>query len=143
MTEIDRARDIVTNFSFKKGDYLGAEKQLCSFADSYARLSVEEAGILRSKFIAKDRLGWFQIASTLFCKRFPEANTLQKDRLCKIFFSLYSFDNLDFGYDSVREVISISEMVKNHKEITQKNWKFFCGLTSNTARDNLENKIFS
>lgn len=144
MTEINKTQDIVTNFVFKKGDYLGAEEQLSRFADSYAKLSVEEADTLRNQFQAKDRLGWLRIASTLLCKFFPEANTLQKNRLCKIFFALYSFENLDFGFDGVKDVISISEKVKNYTEITQKNWNFFSGLTSNnTARNNLENKIFT
>ena len=107
MTEINKTQDIVTNFVFKKGDYLGAEDQLSRFADSYAKLSVEEADILRSQFQAKDRLGWLRIASTLLCKFFPEANTLQKNRLCKIFFALYSFENLEFGFDGVKDLISI------------------------------------
>ena len=52
MTEINKTQDIVTNFVFKKGDYLGAEEQLSRFADSYAKLSVEEADILRNQFQA-------------------------------------------------------------------------------------------
>ncbi len=85
MTEMDKTRDIVANFVFKKGDYLGAEEQFLKFADSYAKLSAEEADFLRSRFQAKDRFGWLRVSSTLFCKFFSDADTLHKDKLCKIF----------------------------------------------------------
>lgn len=143
MTGINNTHDIVANFSFKKGDYFGAEEQLSKFADSYARLTAEESEILRSKFPAKDRLGWLRVASTLFCKFFSDADASHKDRLCKIFFALYSFENLDFGFDGLMDVISISEQVKNHADIARKNWNSFSDLTSNEmAKKNLENKVF-
>ncbi len=143
MTDINKTQDIVAGFVFKKGDYLGAEEQLLIFADSYAKLTVEEADILRSKFKAKDRLGWLRIASTLFCKLFYDADILHKDKLCKIFFALYSFENLDFGFDSVIDVISVSEKLKSYTELARKNWDLFSKLTSNDmARNNLENNIF-
>ena len=143
MTEIDKAQEIIANFVFKKGDYLGAEEQLLRFADSYEKLSVEEADLLRSKFESKDRLGWLRIASTLFCKFFSDTDNLHQDRLCKIFFALYSFENLDFGFDGVRDLICCSEKVKDHQDLVRKNWNLFSTLTSNeVARNNLENKIF-
>ncbi len=94
-------------------------------------------------FHAKDRLGWLRIASTLFCKLFSDVDTLHKDELCKIFFALYSFENLDFGFDGVNDVISVSEKLKGNTELARKNWNLFSKLTSNDmARNNLENKIF-
>lgn len=144
MNDVDNIQDIVASFTFKRGDYLSAEEQLLRFADSYAKLSVEEADILRSKFKAKDRLGWLRVASTLFCKFFSGADALRKDKLCKIFFALYSFENLDFGFDGLMDVISISEELKSHKELARKNWDFFSKLTSNEmAINNLENKVFN
>jgi hypothetical protein len=143
MTKVNNIQDIVANFVFKKGDYLGAEEQLSRFAESYAKLSADEAESLRNKFQAKDRLGWLRIASTLFCKLFSDADTLHKDKLCKIFFALYSFENLDFGFDGVNDVISVSDKLKGHPELARKNWDLFSKLTSNgVARNNLENKIF-
>ncbi len=50
---------------------------------------------------------------------------------------------MDFGFDGVMDLISISEKVKGHTDLARKNWDFFSKLTSNDmARNNLENKIF-
>ena len=144
MTEVNKTHNIIADFAFEKGDYLGAEEQLSRFSDSYARLSADEAESLRNKFQAKDRLGWLRIASTLFCKFFSDADHLHKDKLCKIFFALYSFENLDFGFDAVNDVISVSEKLKSHTELARKNWDLFRVLTSNNmARNNLENNVFN
>lgn len=143
MAEINTTRDIVNKFDFRKDDYFGAEEQLARFADSYSKLNAEEADCLRSDFQAKDRLKWLRIASTLFCKFFSDAGISRKNRLCKIFFALYSFDNLEFGFDSVMDVISVSDQMKNHADLAKKNWESFSKLTSNdAARNNLENKIY-
>lgn len=143
MSEFNNTYNIVANFVFKKGDYLGAEEQFSRFADSYVKLSIEEAQLLRSKFKAKDRLGWLQVFLTIFCKFFSDADISHKNRLCKIFFALYSFDNLGVGYDSVNCVILISGELKKHTELARRNWDLFSKLTSNDlAVGNLENKIF-
>ena len=144
MNQIDKVRDIVENFEFTKGDYQGAEEQLYDFAECYAQLSIDEADELRCSFDARQRHSWLRVASTLFTKEFDEADMLRKDRLCKIFFALYSFDNLEFGYDSVMDIISISDQMKGHVEMAQKNWVIFSKITTrDTARNNLENKLFT
>ena len=143
MKKIENVRNIASNFKFRKGDYLDAERQLFQFAKCYAELKPEEADILRSEFDAKDRLGWFRIASTLFSKEFPDADFSRKDRLCMFFFSMYSFDNLDFGYDGLMDTIYISHQMKCNLCLARKHWDQFSRLTgSNAARRNLESKIF-
>ena len=144
MTNISKLQDIINSFSFKKGDYVGAEDQLSRFAESYAQLSLEEAELLRGEFDSKDRLGWLRIASTLFVKGFADANSMEKEKLCRIFFALYSFENLEFGFDGVMDVISVSDQMKDHAGMAERNWSQFGKLTSNNAaKNNLENKIFA
>lgn len=143
MSNISKLQAIVNGFNFKKGDYVGAEDQLSRFAESYAQLSLEDAELLRSEFDSKDRLGWLRIASTLFVKGFADADSMEKEKLCRIFFALYSFENLEFGFDGVMDVISVSDQMKGHAGMAKRNWKQFSELTSNdAAKNNLENKIF-
>ncbi|ACX95227.1 hypothetical protein [Halothiobacillus neapolitanus] len=112
MSNFSKLQAIVNGFNFKKGDYVGAEDQLSRFAESYAQLSLEDAELLRSKFDSKDRLGWLRIASTLFVKGFADADSMEKEKLCRIFFALYSFENLEFGFDGAMDVISVSDQRK-------------------------------
>ena len=143
MSKISKLQDIINNFNFKKGDYVGVEDQLSKFTESYALLSAEEAELLRGEFAAKNRLGWLRIASTLFIKRFSGADSMEKEKLCRIFFALYSFENLEFGFDGVMDVISVSDQMKGHTDMAKRNWKYFSELTSNNAaKNNLNNKIF-
>jgi hypothetical protein len=143
MDKIVEIFDVIDKFHFTKGGYAEAEDHLLKFADCYAELNAEEAEFLRSQFDEKDRLGWFRVASSLFRHSFPKAGTEQKNKLCKIFFALYSFDNLEFGYDSIMDVISISSLIKPHIGMAKKNWGVYRRLTSNSlARNNLEAKIF-
>ncbi len=144
MSNISKLQAIVNGFNFKKGDYIGAEDQLSRFAESYAQLSLDEAELLRGAFDSKDRLGWLRIASTLFVKGFADADSMEKEKLCRIFFALYSFENLEFGFDGVMDVISVSDQMKGHAGMAKRNWKQFSELTSNdAAKNNLENKIFA
>ncbi len=143
MTDINTVYDIVNSIKFEYKDYLGAELQLLEFADNYAKLSPEEAEELRSVFDSKQRLGLFATSTSLFRKCFTEADAAQKDRLCKIFFALYSFDNLDFGYDSLLHVMSVADQIKAHRDLAKKHWNQFKVLTSRSnAIGNLENKLF-
>jgi hypothetical protein len=144
MKHIDQTIEIVKNFTFKKHDYIGAKEQLSQFSDSYARLNLEEANYLRSIFKAKDRFGWLCVASTVFLELFPDANTLLKEELTKIFFAVYSFDNLDFGYDSVLYVIEVKKCMIEQRKTLVKNWALYAGITSSiTAKDNLEGHLFA
>ncbi|MCB1961416.1 MAG: hypothetical protein KDE68_12985 [Rhodocyclaceae bacterium] len=144
MSTISKLQDIVNGFDFKKGDYAGAEAQLLNFTENYAQLGVDEIELLRGKFPAKDRLGWLRVASTVFVKEFAGADSVKQEKLCRIFFALYSFENLDFGFDGVMDVISVSDQMKKNVSIAKKNWEKFRNLTaSDVARKNLENKIFS
>ena len=144
MSTVSKLQDIVNNFDFKKGDYAGAKEQLSKFAEVYALLDAEDAELLRGKFCAKDRLGWLRIASALFNKSFADANLLQKEELCRIFFALYSFENLDFGFDGVMDVISVSDQMKDYADIAKRSWNQFSKLTSSDiAINNIENKIFT
>jgi hypothetical protein len=143
MSNISKLQAIVNGFNFKKGDYVGAEDQLSRFAEIYAQLSLEEAELLRGEFDSKDRLGWLRIASTLFVKGFADADSMEKEKLCRIFFALYSFENLEFGFDGVMDVISVSDQMKGHAGMAKRNWKQFSELTSNdAAKNNLENKVW-
>jgi hypothetical protein len=144
MSEVSKLLDIVNSFDFKKGDYLGAEEQLSMFAENYALLNAEDVELLRGKFCAKDRLGWLRVASTLLVKGFNDADSLRKEKLCRIFLALYSFENLEFGFDGVKDVIAVSDYMKSHAGMVKRNWDQFSKLTSSdTARNNLENKIFA
>jgi hypothetical protein len=144
MDEYSNLLDIVDKFRFHKGDYVGAEKQLSVFTENYSKLSANKAELLRKRFDAKDRLGWLRIASTLFTKSFSDADPFRKEKLCKIFFALYSFENLEFGFDGVMDIDAVSDQLKDSSEIAIKCWAQFEALTSNDiARKNLENRIFS
>lgn len=37
---------------------------------------------------------------------------MEKEKLCRIFFALYSFENLEFGFDGAMDVISVSDQRK-------------------------------
>ena len=144
MAEISELQNIINGFNFERGNYTGAQTQLFFFAESYARLSAEEADQLRSNFDAKERLKWFRLASALMMRCFDSADELQKEKLFRIFFSLYSFENLEFGYDAVQDVISASYQMKKNIELSKKIWREYRDLTTNPiARNNIENKIFS
>lgn len=144
MSNFSKLQTIVNGFDFKKGDYVGAKDQLSMFAEIYAQISFDEAELLRGEFDSKDRLGWLRMASTLFIKEFADADPMEKEKLCRIFFAFYSFENLEFGFDGVMDVISVSDQMKGHAGMAKRNWKKFSGLTSNdTAKKNLENKIFA
>jgi len=136
--------DIVNAFRFQKGDYDGAEKQLLLFTENYSTLSANKAELLRNQFDAKDRLGWLRLASTLFTKDFSKADPLRKEKLCRMFFALYSFENLEFGFDGVMDIDAVSDQIKAVPEIATKCWAQFKALTSNdVAKENLETRLFS
>lgn len=144
MSNIAKLRDIALSFDFKKGDYIGAETQLSRFAELYSNLNLDEADILRTEFDAKVRLGWLRIASTLIDKSFANADTLEKENLCKTFFAMYSFENLDSGYDGVMDLIAVSEKLRDFQEISMKAWEpYKNNICRVNARRNLEDKIFS
>lgn len=144
MSNISKLQAIINAFKFNKGDYVGAKDQLSRFSDIYAQLSLDEAELLRGEFDSKERLGWLRIASSLFVKRFADADSMEKEKLCRIFFALYSFENLEFGFDGVLDVIAVSDQMKAHAGMARKNWNKFSKLTSNdAAKTNLENKIFA
>jgi hypothetical protein len=143
MDNFDKAYDLAMKFCFQKGKYLDAERQLLSFAECYEKLNAEEANLLRSEFKAQDRLGWLRISTTTFLRLYPAADILQKENLCRIFFAFYSFDNLDFGYDSINDVISVSNEMKKDIDLSKKIWSIFREITSSEiATLNLEKKIF-
>ena len=131
MSDVLELLDIVERFPFAKGDYVGAEEQLSKFAENYALLSAEDAELLRGEFSAKDRLGWLRIASSLFMKVFAEADPMRKEKLCRIFFALYSFENLEFGFDGVMDVISVAGEINDHVDMAKRSWEIFSDLTSN------------
>lgn len=144
MEKIADLRDIVLSFDFKKGDYRSAEQQLARFAELYAKLNLNDAELLRSEFDAKTRLGWLRIASSLIEKSFADADSTKKEDLCRIFFAMYSFQNLDFGYDGVLDVIALAEKFKGNQEISKKAWAPFReNMSREIAIKNLENKLFS
>ena len=144
MNDMRKVEEIIANFNFKKGDYSGAEDQLHEFSLSYEKLSPKEADILRGRFTPKDKLQWLRIASTLFCKFYRIADNAHKAKLYKIFFSLYSFENLDFGLDGLKDLISISEIVGGEGVGLKESWECFKDLTSSdVAINNVEIKLFS
>lgn len=141
---IDEAKNIVDNFSFSKGDYIGAKDQLEKFSQIYMQLSVEQTNNLRGSYTAKERLGWLRIATTLFDKYFNDADYADKEKLIRIFFALYSFENLEFGFDGIMDLISVSDQMKNDIDLAKQNWSYFRELTSSVdAKNNLEKKIFA
>lgn len=143
MGRICKLLDVINDFHFEKGNYLEAERQLVVFAEGYARLTVEEANKLRSKFDAKDRLKWFRVASSVFKHGFLSEDDFKKEKLCRIFFALYSFENLDFGYDALQDVISVSDQLKRNIDITKRSWTNFRCITSNPiAISNMDRNIF-
>lgn len=134
---------IVEEFHFTKGDYASAERQLLLFSQSYALLTDMQADAIRSSYNAKDRLGWLRIATVLLEKFFQEAPNFRKQDLLKIFFSLYSFENLDHGYDAVMDLIEVSERVKGFEQEARNLWAVYKPLTPNSvAVENLEKKLF-
>ncbi len=143
MTKVSVVENIVDRFSFAKGDYAGAESQLLKFAENYVQLSRSEAETVRCRYDSKMRLGWFRIAASLFEKLFADASHEQQQNLLKIFFALYSFENLGFGYDALMNVIKVSDQIKESDQDVIALWADYKTLTSNIlAVDNLENKVF-
>ncbi len=134
---------IIKEFHFTKGDYASAERQLLLFSQSYALLTDMQADAIRSSYDAKDRLGWLRIATILLKKFFQVAPKLRRKDLLNIFFSLYSFENLDHGYDAVMDLIEVSEKVKDFEPEARILWDVYKPLTSNAvAVENLEKKLF-
>lgn len=141
MNQVDKVRSIVEGFEFKKGDYLGAEDQLSRFAEDYAQLSVDEADALRCSFDAKERLGWLGVACSLIRHSFSEADISRKAKLTRIFLALYSFDNLELGYDTLLNVRDIKSKFVGHESLIKESWKIYAKLTRAKARD-IEGIIF-
>lgn len=143
MESYQAVEKIIDGFHFTKGDYSSAESQLLLFSQSYALLTDMQADAIRSSYSAKDRLGWLRIATVLLKKFFPEAPKIRKQALLKIFFSLYSFENLDHGYDAVMDLIEVSERVKGFEPEARILWAVYKPLTPNSvAVENLEKKFF-
>ncbi len=144
MCTINGLQLLVETFKFAKQGYSSAEEQLIEFANLYAKLDPGSADQLRASIDSKVRLGLFGTASSLFQHSFPKAAETQRVRLLRIVFAMYSFDNLGFGYDSVRHIIDISKFIREeHELLAKKAWLPFRELTTNQiARNNLENHIF-
>lgn len=144
MSRIDAAYDIVTNFQFKANDYSEAGVQFLRFSEEFVQLNASEADTLRSVFDSKDRFTLFGIAASVFRERIEDSEKRQKSNLCRIFFALYSFDNLEFGYDSLLYLEENSGKFKKIQELAKESWLPFKALTTNElAWKNLENKIFT
>jgi hypothetical protein len=135
---------VVEELSFRKYEYSDAESQLSDFANRFVELDPNSADQLRECFDSKVRLGLFRTASSLFRHSFPTALGVQKARLLRIVFAMYSFDNLNFGYDSVLDVIDISKLLQDQERCLAKEaWLPFKKLTTNKiAQGNLENHLF-
>jgi len=144
VSNLDVAFEVACEFDLKNSSLSERNDQFLRFSRVYARLNPEEASVLRASFDAKDRLAFFHSAASLLLQEFSGASKERKFDLLKIFFSLYSFENLEFGFDGVLDVIAVSEKVHDFQEISKKAWEPFREITSNiTARKNLESKLFS
>ncbi len=143
MDPVEKLTDLAHSFVFEKGDYEGVKVQFLKFTENYSKLNIEEADRLRDSFDAKIRLGWFGVSTRLFLHSIIDANATQKDELCMILFAFYSFDNLDFGYDSLLDLARVSNALNANNAIAKKNWPIFKKLTSRKiAIDNLESNVF-
>ena len=141
--KISTLQGIVDDFQFSKGNYAGAERQLSAFAECYSHLSPSQAQSLREMYSAKERLGWFKVGVSLVNKLFDDAPAQQKQDLLKIFFAFYSFENLDFGYDALMDVIDVSSKIKERNIGAENLWYIYRKLTkSQVAIRNLESKCF-
>lgn len=143
MSNLDIAFDAASEIDLRSPSWRQRKDQLREFSEAYSFLSEEEAITLRSTFDSKDRLAYFRSAASLFRDEFAEAAVDRKIELLRIFFALYSFDNLEFGYDSVQDVMAVSEEMRGYREVALREWEPFAQITSNdTAKKNLENKLF-
>jgi len=139
---VEKLARMARNFVIKKGDYEGVKLQFLKFSKNYSQLNVHEADKLRELFDPKIRNGWFKVTTSIFSHSFIDADDLQKDDLCGILFAFYSFDNLDFGYDSLRDLDSVINVFCENSTIVNKNWNVFKKLTSRKiAKDNMQNII--
>lgn len=142
MSKLDEAFDIITSFRIKHHDQFDITDQALDFANCYISLSLNEASTLRDCFDAKEKLSKFRLMARNFQDRFEDADLTEKSELLTSLFALYSFDNLEFGYDSVLNLIDISDLVTNFQTLAKKQWKPFNLLTSSLASANLANKLF-
>ena len=143
MDPIEKLTDLTRNFAFEKGDYEGVKIQFLKFAENYSQLNIDEADRLRDSIDAKIRMGWFGVSTSLFLHSVIDANSIQKDELCLILFAFYSFDNLDFGYDSLLDLARVSNILNENNATAKKNWLIFKKLTRRKIDiDKLENNIF-
>lgn len=144
MKMIHKARDILAKVDFQKGDFRGAERQLANFAKVYTQLSIEEIDLLRGEFDSRLRLGYLRVSTSLLSKEIEDADLERKEKLIRIFFTMYSFENLEFGYDGLQDVSLVMPYLQNCKELAQKNWvEFEKVTTSEIARINLKKILFS
>jgi hypothetical protein len=143
MNIVEDLEEVVSSFTLYGRDDASNDSQLFAFAEKYANLSPKEADELRSKFDAKYRLKVFTIASLLLNKKYDQSSTSEKERLLAIFFASYSFDNLGFGYDSVRYVIDNENYVKEDLQLSRVIWgRFKNNTTNHIAFGNIENRFF-
>lgn len=144
MSQLNAAYDVINVVDFRRDGVDTLIEKLSAFADCYKKLSADDAKILRSGFDSKYKLGAFQSATALLQIKFGKFGSTSDRTLLEIFFALYSFDNLEFGYDSVISVIDASIILKGHEVLAKAIWLPFSVLTDNeTAKRNLENKLFS
>ena len=142
MELVEKLAGMARNFVIEKGDYEGVKVQFLKFSEIYSQLNKHEADRLRDLFDPKIRHGWFKVTTSLFSNCFINVDSLQKDDLCGILFAFYSFDNLDFGYDSLLDLDSVANMFSENSTIVNKNWNVFKKLTSRkVARDNMQSII--
>lgn len=144
MTQSIDIKKFASNPQFNEGDYIDAEKKMYSFYEKYSNITKEEALEIRNSIDPKYRAKLFRIASSILKKLYEKSNELEKERLIKIFFASFSFDNLNFSYNSIHEINKCTSFLKEDITLSRKIWEGFKPKTSNkTAIETIEKKIFS
>lgn len=142
MSNLDKAFDAINNIDLRSNDITKILNQLIFFSSLFAELTKSEVDILRSSYDAKFKLDIFSLSSIVFHSFFIESNLNRKKELLIMLYTLYCFDNLDFGYDSVLRLISTADLIKNDVELAKELWLPFENITCELARENLKNKFF-
>ncbi len=143
MSHLNDAYDTVCSMDYRHSDLAQRTSKLTAFAKAYVQLSNDEVNLLRASMDSKDKFDHFTQASYLFRHSFPEADINEKEKLLKAFFAFYSLDNMEFGYDTLLILDSVSNLMDGFADIAMTTWLPYVPLTGSHAKNAMENRLLA
>lgn len=123
--------NLIKSFRFVSGGHLDAENQLSKFSDCYFDLEANDADLLRKEFDAEFRHGLFRRSINVIENCFEGYGQEDRRRLCRILLATYSFENLEFDYNSLLYLRDVAPYLQEFKFLAASSLPQFRKLTTN------------